>query len=233
MEEYQTHFNRRFYKDKKAGYWISIDAPKIRAHRWVWINIHGPIPKGYHIHHKNENKSDNRIENLELIEKSRHISHHMSKPERKLKSALICDKIRPLTKEWHSSKEGKAWHRLHALKCNFGKNDPKDYVCEVCKRDYQSSRSHNSRFCSNNCRSQYRRNEKLDHIQFKCLTCGIEFPKNRYQKTKYCSIDCYPKKQLISLDKRICEYCSKEFEVERYKKKRFCGYSCSSKGSRK
>jgi len=43
-------------------------------HRLVWEEAHGPIPKGYIIHHKNGKRDDNRLENLELV----HISKHHS-----------------------------------------------------------------------------------------------------------------------------------------------------------
>ena len=36
-------------------------------HRAVWIEANGEIPKGMHIHHINNNKSDNRLENLSLV----------------------------------------------------------------------------------------------------------------------------------------------------------------------
>jgi hypothetical protein len=36
-------------------------------HRAVWIEANGPIPKGMQIHHINNNKTDNRIENLALV----------------------------------------------------------------------------------------------------------------------------------------------------------------------
>ena len=176
--EYQTHFGRKFYLDKDKGYWISCDYskenPRIRAHRWVWINYHGKIPKGYHVHHKNEDKSDNRIENLELIERSRHLSHHMQDTERKKKSAEHCEKIRPLTKEWHRSEEGRAWHRLHALKNNFGNGELFDYICQQCSKLYKSKLKgkDQTRFCSNNCKSQWRRNAKLDYIDKVCPVCN-------------------------------------------------------------
>tara|TARA_B110000858_G_C17537980_1_gene352229 strand:+ start:222 stop:557 length:336 start_codon:yes stop_codon:yes gene_type:complete len=40
---------------------------QVYEHRWVWAEVHGPIPKGMQVHHINNNKSDNRIENLRLV----------------------------------------------------------------------------------------------------------------------------------------------------------------------
>ena len=42
-------------------------------HRVIWESKHGPIPKGMVIHHKNHNKRDNRLRNLEMVPKSEHI----------------------------------------------------------------------------------------------------------------------------------------------------------------
>jgi len=39
----------------------------IFKHRLIWIQNYGEIPKGMIIHHKNGEKKDNRIKNLELI----------------------------------------------------------------------------------------------------------------------------------------------------------------------
>lgn len=39
----------------------------IRVHRLVWQEWKGLIPEGYYVDHINNNKSDNRIENLQLL----------------------------------------------------------------------------------------------------------------------------------------------------------------------
>jgi hypothetical protein len=62
---------------------IRVDAPNGNQwrleHRVVWEQAHGPIPKGGIIHHVNHIRSDNRIENLQLIESnSRHAKLHRS-----------------------------------------------------------------------------------------------------------------------------------------------------------
>lgn len=38
-----------------------------RVHRIIWISQHGVLPEGYVIDHINNNKADNRIENLQLL----------------------------------------------------------------------------------------------------------------------------------------------------------------------
>jgi hypothetical protein len=46
-------------------------------HRLVWEMFNGPIPEGHVIHHKDGNKRNNSIENLECLPKGEHHSHHM------------------------------------------------------------------------------------------------------------------------------------------------------------
>lgn len=194
MVDHQEHFGRRFYKDLKTGYWISCDYPRIRAHRWVWINNHGNIPKGYHIHHRNENKSDNRIENLELIEKSRHYRHHYTEEKRE-KSRKWVDIIRPLTKEWHRSEEGRAWHKAHGI-LGWIKREPIKIICKICGKEAETKTYHQE-FCSNKCKSKWRRDQGLDNIEKECLTCHVKFMNNKYSKQKYCTRKCSQNRELL------------------------------------
>ena len=200
MSTHQEHFGRKFYQDKKTGYWISCDyskeKPRIRAHQWVWLNHHFKAPKGYHIHHINDNKSDNRIENLELIKGSRHLGYHMIKhmldPSKKQKLQKLCETIRPLTKAWHKSAEGRAWHKFHAIKSNFGNWDPIKYECQECNKEYWSKlkAKGRTRFCSNACKSKWRRHNKLDDIEKKCPICEKVYRTSKYSRSKTCSKIC-------------------------------------------
>jgi ribonucleotide reductase alpha subunit len=44
--------------------------------RWMWEQANGPIPDGYEVHHKNEDRWDDRLSNLELKAQFDHRSDH-------------------------------------------------------------------------------------------------------------------------------------------------------------
>lgn len=60
------------------------------AHRLVWAVAHGMIPVGMTVNHKNGDKGDNRIENLELMTQREQIRHRY----RVLKQEAPWSKIR-------------------------------------------------------------------------------------------------------------------------------------------
>ena len=55
---------------------FAVNGKREREHRMVWMAAHGPIPDEYVIHHKNGNKLDNRLENLEMMTRGEHRRHH-------------------------------------------------------------------------------------------------------------------------------------------------------------
>jgi hypothetical protein len=57
---------------RQHGYYELTTGKRTLMHRYVWEKEVGVIPKGYDIHHINEDKSDNRIENLECLPKAEH-----------------------------------------------------------------------------------------------------------------------------------------------------------------
>jgi len=53
---------------------------RVLEHHLVWWQKTGEVvPDGHVLHHKNENGMDNRIENLELLKRGAHSSHHVKK----------------------------------------------------------------------------------------------------------------------------------------------------------
>lgn len=62
----------------KRGY-LLIYVPKngwIKEHHYIWLKAGRKIPNGYQLHHINENKLDNRLENLKLMTNSEHGKLH-------------------------------------------------------------------------------------------------------------------------------------------------------------
>ena len=57
----------------KQGYYVK----NIYLHNLVWVNFYGkPVPDGYAIHHINGDKTDNRIQNLQCVERKTHSRFH-------------------------------------------------------------------------------------------------------------------------------------------------------------
>ena len=55
---------------------ICLDGKNVHVHRLEWIKHHGEIPEGFVVHHKDENKLNWNIENLELIDRGEHLLRH-------------------------------------------------------------------------------------------------------------------------------------------------------------
>jgi len=56
---------------------IQEDASLLGEHRIVWEKAHGPIPDGFQIHHKNHDRTDNRLKNLECVDPQTHKRLHV------------------------------------------------------------------------------------------------------------------------------------------------------------
>ena len=68
-----------------------------------------------------------------------------------------------------------------------------EFKCECCGEIFESVNNGVNRFCSNKCKSKFRRMNGLDNITRKCVTCGKEFSTNKYKKIINCSKSCSSK----------------------------------------
>ena len=64
------------WDDGKGYPCIQIDGKGIRLHVYVWERVHGSKPKGYVVHHRDRDKANWQLENLELISHSDHLKIH-------------------------------------------------------------------------------------------------------------------------------------------------------------
>lgn len=165
-------------------------------HREVWKHHNGPIPDGHLIHHKDGDPTNNHIENLECVTPAEHVKRH---PEMGLTPEAI-EKGVEAAKEWHRSDEGREWHENH-WEQSLGKifNDPKTRECDQCGDEYEYYTS--SRFCSNACKSKWRRDSGVDDVEYICEACRQPFMANKYADRNACSRRCTG--ALVSWSKRV------------------------------
>ena len=159
-----------------------------RLHRVVWRVFNGPIPDGFHVHHIDGDASNNAPGNLECISLREHLGerHGEESAERVVQ---YLPKAREAARKWHASKEGIEWHRQHYHEHCADKMHRRELQeCEQCGDTF--SATHNSRFCSNKCKSAWRRDTGADHERRECVVCGKSFSANRYKQTKTCSRKC-------------------------------------------
>ena len=84
---------------------IWLNNQNILVHRYVWEKYHGHIPKGYHIHHKDHNKHNFDISNLEIYLQTDHNRKHAlesglgksNKGKMKTYASGFCGLPRPVT----------------------------------------------------------------------------------------------------------------------------------------
>lgn len=162
-----------------------------RLHRTVWKYHKGEIPKGFHVHHKDGNRSNNSIDNLCLMEARTHESQHMSSADRKDQARKSIKHAIAAAPAWHRSQSGKEWHSTHA-KETWGNMTPVERVCNFCGKSYMTMlrRKKGNHFCSDKCKAAYRRVAGVDNITKECIYCGKLFSSNKYAKQKYCSVEC-------------------------------------------
>lgn len=186
-EKYHLNDDGYFLGTRKEG-----EARK-RLHVAVWEFFNGPVPPGMCVHHKDENKRNNEIENLALMKISEHVHHHDMNAPAELKAFRSANAVKAgeKAKDWHRSEAGKEWHRKHGAET--WDREPRQYVCTQCGKTFETKYVYpeaQNHFCSNNCKSAFRKQSGVDKEARICQCCGKEFSVNKYSRTKYCSRSC-------------------------------------------
>ncbi len=170
-------------------------------HRAIYLYHHGSIPHGAAIHHKDFNKENNEIENLEAVSRQDHGIKHQGRSSKAIRDNL--NNIRHLTKEWHGSEEGRQWHSDHGIEA-YKKRKPIEKECVVCGESFDDmSRRDSSVFCSNACKSKSRRDSGIDNETRACPVCKKKFQTNKYSKIVTCSRGCANTYRAIKKRKKL------------------------------
>lgn len=163
---YGNYFHRRTKSDVAERY----------LHRAVWVHHHGPIPEGHHIHHRNHDRSNNQVGNLEAIKAGEHLEAHK--------------------RAWNRTPEAKRLHRalglrnVHRTHANI-----KTFVCVECGKPYEKADCGTNKYCSLGCsRRADAKARKLrggyTKEQCVCLWCGGTFMARKGRGSPTCSRSC-------------------------------------------
>lgn len=188
-----------FTLDKKTGFYLStkaINGHRMRLHVYMWAKHKGPAPKGFEVHHKDQDHGHNEIDNLELQQNRAHQALHgemLTDGERLSRAVNVVSKAVPAARAWHGTAAGAAWHSEHA-KETMKNLQPSEFICENCGNAfYAKPVGMSKRFCSNKCKAAVRRKSGVDNITKTCERCGGAYIANKYQRTKWCDV-CGDKK---------------------------------------
>lgn len=228
-----TKFGHKWTK-KPSGYYQSttnIDGKRRWLHQYTWSFEYGKQKKGWHVHHKDENKDNNDISNLEHISASEHSLHHGEFTEERKEAARInlAENARPKAAEWHRSEEGRRWHSEQAKK---NKNWEKKYKkeCKYCKKEFEGHI--NRKYCSRKCEWKYMaedvKNYKFNNV---CKICKTEFM--WFQEKNTCSWECQKQytanRQKEQQYEHKCVHCGSIFTNQFKTAGRFCSTTCRTK----
>lgn len=184
------HARRWTLGTQKRYYFGRVKGKHWSLHRYKYTQEKGIIPKGWHVHHKDQNVFNNEIENLEALPPKKHFQLHMD--------ALIEKgrRLQPLGKEaakiWHASEEGITWHTAHYQNVKDKLHEIIERNCNFCGQKHNTHRKSGNAFCSNKCKSAWRRKNKPDKKIASCPTCSKEFETLKYLPNVYCSRQCKP-----------------------------------------
>lgn len=101
----------------------------VTLHKAVWESAHGPVPEGFHVHHQDENTSNNDISNLELLSREEHERRHSESRRARGRSP------RQLA-------------NLQTLRDNRAKSS---FICTICSCEYVAFPTGRNKYCSSKC----------------------------------------------------------------------------------
>jgi hypothetical protein len=188
--------DRRYFRSRKA----EAEYGERYLHRLIYKDFYGSIPEGMHVHHIDGDFANNDPKNLDCITPAEHLKLHPNDPE---KVSRHMKYMQELAKDWHASDEGLEWHKKHWNRSLAKAFVTRNYVCERCGAEYESSATQGTRFCSNKCKAAWRRDSGVDDETRSCKHCGGEFTVNKYYKTKYCSRQCSADARKANVDSGV------------------------------
>ena len=184
----------RFTRTYDTSYFRNMDVTPHGMHRYVWQFYNGPIPDGCEIHHKDGNKGNNDISNLECLERHEHKKLHgrlLTEEEREWRRNNVKTKAMPKAAEWHKSSEGLEWHKKQVETRKDNRREV-TCVCQQCGKEFTTlnNRGQVRKFCSGACKQKNLRQSIPKDVEKTCVICGKKFMTDKYNSSKTCSKSC-------------------------------------------
>ena len=219
IDEKHQKFLGVTYHEEKSGTYRQV----VGIHQAVYEYYYGEIPKDHHIHHVDWHKSNNSIDNLQMLTKTEHLKIHRPKGYEMAthqKKTFICEVC---GKEYEAHCSGK--NRFCSPEY---RNKQFTKICEWCGKTFITG-TKESKCCSISCAQRLLHK---DHREIRtCVICGKTFsaPKSKAQKT--CSTECRFKsmaktKRENYSEERTCPVCGKKFTVPRCDDTKTCSPEC-------
>ena len=147
------------YTLSASGYYArTVGGRTVFAHREIYEKHFGPIPEGYVVHHKDGNKTNNIISNLQAMSATDHLSlHHKGVPkteEMKKKSSETKKghKVSEETREKIRQKLSGRKIPQETVEHMCGPREKKyKNVCQFCGKEFMATRKTGIKWCSRSC----------------------------------------------------------------------------------
>lgn len=214
IDETHQKFNGVMFYQSGRGHFFA----NLFLHRAVYAYCKEEIIEGYHIHHIDENKANNAVENLQMLTNSEHHKKHDPTGNLKLKkfTCKVCGK------EYESFSTGR--NCFCSYECRRKDFDSRHTTikrnCKLCGKEF-ITRLKTQIYCSRKCADISRKKKVLK----KCPYCGEFFEGT--ERGKFCSRKCaYEFRSQKHREKRICPICGKEFETTTKGKYKTCSQKC-------
>lgn len=95
--------------------------------------------------------------------------------------------------KWHSSEEGREFHKCKAIQLNFGIYHPLPFTCIQCSRRKMSKAVFEPKFCSKLCKGRFYQNDESKKEIRECVVCKMWFKIYKWRAKKCCSKECRSK----------------------------------------
>lgn len=135
------------WRPNDKGYWYRYKGGvKQYLHRYVWEQENGPIPRGWHVHHKDHDRSNNDPDNLVAMPAGKHMEYHYEEYTSRTdeRQCASCGAT-----VYRKQRGGRAFQcRRCTRRAADRKRSQNIVVCEVCGTEFTTRAG---RFCSQRC----------------------------------------------------------------------------------